>query len=165
MSDERGVIYCKSVDSCREMAETFDCRYHHSQMSKAERRDVIACWVSGQGFRLLLVTTGFGTGIDIGGIVIIIHNGIPYGLVDHIQQTGRGARRDGQFVRCITMHSGKQPYEGKGISSVEPTRNVDSGYSARVHTRINCDDHGRHYAGELCRRTGCCAVLPLRAIV
>ncbi|KAJ6437590.1 protein kinase-like domain [Purpureocillium lavendulum] len=52
---------------------------------------------------------GLGTGIDIAGIVAVIHAEQPYGLVDFVQQTGRGARRADEVVESIIVHDGRPP--------------------------------------------------------
>jgi superfamily II DNA or RNA helicase len=117
-SGEKCIVYCKSIDDCRDMAETLGCLCHHSRMTDIQRRDAVARWLSAQGSPVMVATTGLGTGLDFRGIVLIIHSGIPYGLVDYIQQTGRGARREGQFVQCVAVHDGVKPAEAKGISIV-----------------------------------------------
>lgn len=118
MSHEKCIVYCKSIDDCRAMAEELGCLCHHSAMSDAARKEAVALWLCGQGNRVMAATTGLGTGVDIAGIVVVAHSGMPYGLVDYIQQTGRGARQGGQFVRCVAMYDGTRPFEGKGITNV-----------------------------------------------
>lgn len=54
-----------------------------------------------------MATSGLGTGIDIEGTVAIIHAEQPYGLVDSVQQTGRGGRRAGEVVVSIIVHDGR----------------------------------------------------------
>jgi hypothetical protein len=65
----------------------------------------------------MAATTGLGTGLDFLGIIAIVFMGIPFGLYDYIQQTGRGARRAGEFVICKVIHDGIKPFEATGISS------------------------------------------------
>ncbi|KID81130.1 recQ family helicase [Metarhizium guizhouense ARSEF 977] len=118
MSDEKCIVYCKSIDDCREIAEKIGCGCHHSSMSEAQRREAVARWLSGQGSAAMAATAGLGTGLNFRGIVVIVHSGIPYGLVSFIQQTGRGARGEGEVVHCVVLHDGVKPFEAKGISSV-----------------------------------------------
>lgn len=40
--------------------------------------------MSGQGSRIMVATTRLGTGVDFPYIVVIVHSGMPYGLVDYI---------------------------------------------------------------------------------
>lgn len=118
MSHEKCIVYCKSIDDCRSMAEKLSGLCHHSNMSDAHRKEGLARWLSGQGSAVMVGTTGIGSGLDFRHITVIVHQGIPYGLVDLIQQTGRGARQEGEFVLCMAIHDGIKPFEGKGISSV-----------------------------------------------
>ncbi|KAL7940041.1 hypothetical protein V8C42DRAFT_349789 [Trichoderma barbatum] len=117
-SQERCIVYCKSIDGCRTMAETLGCACHHSGMDSAHCREVVDRWSSGQGSAVMAATTGLGTGLDFRHIVAIFFSGIPYGLVDFVQQTGRGARQEGELVLCMAMHDGVKPYETTGVSSV-----------------------------------------------
>jgi len=88
------------------MAEALGRLCHHGTMNDAQRREAVARWLSGQGRPVMVATTGLGTGLYFRGIVLIIHCGIPYGLVDYIQQTGRGARQEVQFVQCVAVYDG-----------------------------------------------------------
>jgi hypothetical protein len=54
-----------------------------------------------------LSRTGLGTRINIPRIIAIIHIEQPYGLVDFIQQTGRGTRREGKVVDSVIVHNGR----------------------------------------------------------
>lgn len=97
---QKGVVYCRSQKQCEVMAEEIGCDFHYSGMSEEDRRRVRIAWAEGQGHshRWIVATTGLGTGIDIAGIVAVIHMEQPYGLVDFVQQTGRGGRRVGEVV-------------------------------------------------------------------
>ncbi|KXJ84800.1 hypothetical protein Micbo1qcDRAFT_181347 [Microdochium bolleyi] len=55
------------------------------------------------GRHIRVATTRLGTGVDIKGIVAIIHAEQRYGLVDFVQQTGRGGRRDGEVVEAVIV--------------------------------------------------------------
>jgi hypothetical protein len=60
--------------------------------------------VEGRASRWIVATTGLGTGVDIKGIVAIVHAEQPYGLVDFVQQMGRGGRRAGEVVQSVIIH-------------------------------------------------------------
>ncbi|KAM5527636.1 transposase-like protein [Fusarium oxysporum f. sp. phaseoli] len=65
-------------------------------------------WVDGRdGQRWIAATTGLGTGVDIKGIVGVIHAGPPFGLVDFVQQTGRGGRQRGEAVDSVIVTDGR----------------------------------------------------------
>ncbi len=119
VSGERGVVYCRSIDQCKALAEAIGCPAHHSAMTAEEQESARVAWASGKGHRWIVATTGLGTGIDIGGIVSVIHAGLPYGIVDFIQQTGRGARRNGETVRSTIVYDGQWKAERLGATEVE----------------------------------------------
>ena len=117
--DGKGIVYCRSVDDTRETAEAIGCEAYHSGMSDEARSDVLSRWAGGHGGGFTAATTALGTGIDQGGIGSIVHHGMAYGLIEYMQQTGRGARRAGETVRCITLHDGKMPWSSFGESLIQ----------------------------------------------
>ncbi|KID81895.1 recQ family helicase [Metarhizium guizhouense ARSEF 977] len=119
VSGQKGVVYCRTKTQCEALAKEIGCSAHHSGMDKAAQDETRELWASGGGHRWIVATTGLGTGIDIGGIVAVLHAGFPYGLVDFVQQTGRGARRDGEEVRSVIVHDGSTPYERVGTDKIE----------------------------------------------
>ncbi|KXJ84810.1 hypothetical protein Micbo1qcDRAFT_181346 [Microdochium bolleyi] len=116
--DKKGVIYCRTKKSCEELAGRVGCSYYHSGMEAGERREALERWSNGGSqSRWITATTGLGTGVDIPGICIIIHAERPYGLVDYVQQTGRGGRRDGEVVEAIIVIQDGGEHEGEGEGS------------------------------------------------
>jgi superfamily II DNA helicase RecQ len=102
--DQKGIVYCRSMRACEELAAMLRCECHHSQMDEAAKTKALSTWADGKSAsRWITATTGLGTGIDIRGITAVIHAGWPYGLVDFIQQTGRGGRRDGERVESVVV--------------------------------------------------------------
>lgn len=118
-NDQKGVIYCRSIGRCKSLAEALGCDAHHGEMEREQQNEARVSWAEGRSHRWIVATTGLGTGIDIGGIVAIIHAEQPYGLVDFIQQTGRGGRRQGEVARSVIVHDGKVPYEAVGTSEID----------------------------------------------
>lgn len=113
-SGQRGVIYCRTKKQCEALAGKLGCSFYHAGIEdKGRRRAILQEWAraTGEGpSRWIVATTGLGTGIDIGGIVAVIHVEQPYGLVDFVQQTGRGGRRRGEVVdSVIVLGSGRVP--------------------------------------------------------
>ncbi|KAK5020230.1 hypothetical protein LTR60_000708 [Cryomyces antarcticus] len=47
-------------------------------------------------------TSALGTGVDYAGIVFVLHVGVPYGMVDFAQESGR-AGRAGELVDSVTL--------------------------------------------------------------
>ncbi|SLM36305.1 recq family helicase [Lasallia pustulata] len=102
--DQKGVVYCRSHAMSETLAGQLNCDFYHGGMEEGKRQAVLARWIKGEeGQRWIVATTGLGTGIDIGGIVAIVHMEQPYGLVDFVQQTGRGGRRPGEVVESVIV--------------------------------------------------------------
>ena len=115
--DHKGVVYCRSRASCERLAEKLGCDFYHSGIADGARRQaILRAWsTSAGGNRWIVATTGLGTGIDIPGIVGVVHMEQPYGLVDFVQQTGRGGRREGEIVESVVvMDQGKAWFNPSG---------------------------------------------------
>lgn len=116
---QKGVIYCRSRGQCEAMAEAIGCGVHHSGMTEKDRYEARMAWIEGRASRWIVATTGLGTGVDIAGIVAVVHVEQPYGLVDFVQQTGRGGRRAGEVVKSIIIHDGRPQREDRHGSFVD----------------------------------------------
>lgn len=116
---QKGVIYCRSKRQCVAVAAEVGCGFHHGDMGEKEREEARTAWAEGRGHRWIAATTGLGTGIDIEGIVAVVHAEQPYGLVDFVQQTGRGGRRAGEVVESIIVHDGRTSRQDPHGSFVE----------------------------------------------
>ena len=118
--DQKGVIYCRSHDATLKLSEALGCDFYHSALDKEVRQERLTRWIEGKGtIRWLVATTGLGTGIDIKGIVAVIHMEQPYGMVDFIQQTGRGGRRDGEVIESVIVMEAKKVRIDEHRSDVE----------------------------------------------
>lgn len=105
--DDKGVVYCRSKIACEELAEKLGCDFYHSGITdKRRRKQVLEEWSTGKSSRWITATTGLGTGIDIPGIVVVVHMEAPWGLVDFVQQTGRGGRQAGTTVDSVIVMGG-----------------------------------------------------------
>lgn len=84
---QKGVVYVRSRVSCIALAVKLGCNYYYSGVvEESQRRAILQRWASGEGEnRWIVATTGLGTGVDIPGIVAVVHMEQPYGLVDFVQ--------------------------------------------------------------------------------
>jgi hypothetical protein len=57
--------------------------------------------------------------VDIKGIVEAVRLEQPYGIVDFIQQTGRGERREGEIVESLVLMDEKKVWMDEKWSDVE----------------------------------------------
>ncbi|KAH7199031.1 uncharacterized protein B0J16DRAFT_258673, partial [Fusarium flagelliforme] len=75
---QRGVIYCRSIKQCEAIAATVGCTAYHSKLTREAQVSALQDW------RWIAATTGLGTGVNIRGIVSVIHAGPPFGLVNFV---------------------------------------------------------------------------------
>jgi len=98
VGSQKGVIYCRGRQQCEDMATQLGCaHYHAGSVDKAER---LQAWVEKGGF--IVATSALGTGVDHAGIVFVLHVGMPYGMIDFAQESGR-AGRAGEAVDSIVL--------------------------------------------------------------
>ncbi len=87
----KGVIYCQDRAQCETLAEMLRCGYYHSELSEEDKTDRVRVWLDRGGW--IVATTALGTGVDYPGIVFVLHAGMPYGMIDYAQESGRAGRR------------------------------------------------------------------------
>jgi superfamily II DNA helicase RecQ len=155
------VVYYRSKPGCEKLAEKLGCDYYHSGITdKKQRKHVLEQWAGGRGGnRWITATTGLGTGVDIPGIVGVVHMEQPYGLVDFVQQTGRGGRRAGEVVESVVVMDRQKARLKKQSGDIEHLnheameRFVESLDCRRVTLGQFMDGEGggcRAEQGELC---------------
>lgn len=109
--NQKGIIYCRTRAETESLSKQIGCDYYHSDCDKAEGQAVIRLWLDNEStMRWIVATSGLGVGIDIGGITAVIHAGLPYGITDFVQQTGRAARQIGETAISLLIHDGQSPW-------------------------------------------------------
>jgi superfamily II DNA/RNA helicase len=58
-------------------------------------------WIKGQE-QVLVATSALGAGVDVAGVVLVVHAGRPHGLIDFVQEVGRGGR-GGEKVQSVVV--------------------------------------------------------------
>jgi len=94
----KGVVYCRSREQYKEMARLLECAYYYTRLVNREER--LKKWVKAGGF--IVVTSALGTGVDYEGIIFVLHVGLPYGMIDYAQESGR-AGRGGEAVDLVVL--------------------------------------------------------------
>ena len=94
---ERVIFYCRSRDQAEGLTKLLGCGFYYSN-SVSEETTIL--WMENGGF--CAATGALGTGLDFPGIVYVVHIGIPYGMIDFAQETGRGGR-NGEDVDSIIL--------------------------------------------------------------
>jgi superfamily II DNA helicase RecQ len=117
---QKGVVYCRSIAECEALGEQAGCGVHHSRMTDDAKEAALQAWIEGRdSMRWIAATSGLGTGVDIGGIVGVVHMRQPYGLVDFVQQTGRGGRRKDEVVDSVIVTDGRPLWQDEFASDIE----------------------------------------------
>jgi superfamily II DNA helicase RecQ len=86
---QRGVIYVRSYKVGREIADALDCPFYKAKAY--DKASVLEAWVRGEG-GWIVATGALGTGVNMPGIVYVLHIDRPYGMTSFVQQSGRGGR-------------------------------------------------------------------------
>ncbi|OBT44377.1 hypothetical protein VE00_07063 [Pseudogymnoascus sp. WSF 3629] len=95
----RGVIYVRSYDTGGFISKELKCPFYRAKAD--DKGAVLQQWIGGEG-GWIVATGALGTGINIEGIVRIIHIGRPYGLTRFVQQSGRGGR-NGEISESVII--------------------------------------------------------------
>jgi len=124
----RGVIYVRSYAQGEAVAEEMGCQFYKA--TATDKQEVLEQWAgSSSGSGGWIVATGaLGTGIDIPGVIYIIHLGRPYGLTSFMQQAGRGGRA-GEISDSIVI----LPSSGRGRGTFDaPQHELVNTYSVEA---------------------------------
>jgi superfamily II DNA helicase RecQ len=107
----RGVIYVRSYTQGESVAEEMDCPFYKA--TATDKQELLTQWARGSG-GWIVATGALGTGIDIPGVVYIIHLGRPYGLTSFMQQAGRGGRAGEISDSIVILPSSSGSGSGRG---------------------------------------------------
>ena len=137
-ADQQGVIFCVSKKQAQVLHDRFTKCSSYSDLPVEERGHNEMVWKTGE-FRWIASTTGLIQGIDLSNIGATIFLGMPYGLLNLYQGSGRGGRDGRKSWSVLLSQSNSQLM----IDRVQPEDDVA------------CQREGeewRHYDG--CRRVG-----------
>ncbi len=81
----KGVVYCWVRAQCEDMACELGCPYYHAGV--VDREGGLERWLDGGGW--IIATSALRTGVDFPGIVFVLHVGLPHGMIDYAQESGR----------------------------------------------------------------------------
>ena len=95
---DKVVVYCRSKGQCEAVARAIGCDYFYA--GNVDNTDALKKWKRKGG--CIVATTALGTGVNYKGIIAVIHSGLPYGLIDFAQESGR-AGRDGEEVDSLVL--------------------------------------------------------------
>jgi superfamily II DNA helicase RecQ len=117
---KRGVIYVRSYETGGVVSQALGCPFYRARAES--KGEVLQQWVEGAG-GWIVATGALGTGINIEGIVYVVHIGRPYGLTNFVQQSGRGGRNgevsESIIITRVENSSGRRRSEIMSEYSVE----------------------------------------------
>ena len=88
---QRGIIYVRGYAAGNALAELLDCPFYNAAADN--RSEVLRQWNSSRA-GWIIATGALGTGVDLSDIRSVLHSGRPYGMINFLQQSGRGGRNE-----------------------------------------------------------------------
>jgi superfamily II DNA/RNA helicase len=156
---QRVIIFSGKKDRVKDIARQLkrmkiNCAEMHSDLSQAERDDVMYRFKAGQ-VDVLVATDIVSRGIDIDDIRIVINYDVPHDSEDYVHRIGRTARADRDGV-AITFVSEAEIYKfqeiehflGHEVEKRPMPEGLGEGpeYVKRSKTRSNTRRHGRWHS-------------------
>lgn len=117
LAGNKAVVYCRSREQCESVATALACHHYHAGVLLPDRTQRLEEWVTTGGY--ITATSALGTGVDYPGIVFVLHVGMPHGMIDFAQESGR-AGRGGEMVDSLVLIE-----EGAEERIEELSRSVD----------------------------------------
>jgi ATP-dependent DNA helicase RecQ len=151
---EGGIVYCIARREVERLSEDLraagvSCLPYHAGLDPDRRRRAQEAFLNEEA-DVVVATVAFGMGIDRTNVRFVVHAGMPKGLEQYSQETGR-AGRDGLAAECVLFHSGADYYSWKGLierpnpeTGEAPERETLAGALARLGemmdfaTRLSC---------------------------
>ena len=106
---EAGIVYALTRKAVEKLAGELagagvTCVPYHAGLDANTRRRNQERFLS-EEVRVVVATIAFGMGIDRGDVRFVVHVGLPKGVEQYAQESGR-AGRDGLPAECVLLHSG-----------------------------------------------------------
>src|SRR5438045_529012 len=99
---QRGVVYVRSYGTGKVMSEALQCPFDKAKAD--DKSEILQAWMQSGGWNV--ASGALGTGINIEGIMHVVHVDRPYGLTSFVQQSGRGGRNGevSESIIVVQMH-------------------------------------------------------------
>jgi superfamily II DNA helicase RecQ len=107
--EKRGVVYVRSYATGGAISTALKCPFYKARAD--DKGEVLQQWIEGCG-GWIVATGALGTGVNIEGIIHVVHVDRPYGLTSFVQQSGRGGRNgevsDSMIITRVQNSSGRR---------------------------------------------------------
>jgi len=116
--DQAGIVYCISRRETEELDAALRSRgvksaAYHAGLAPDRRRGVQDAFQA-EEIDVVCATVAFGMGIDRTDVRFVCHAGLPKGIEQYSQETGR-AGRDGLAAECVLFYSATDFYTWKSL--------------------------------------------------
>jgi hypothetical protein len=119
----KGVVYCRGHGQCEELAEMLGCGHYHSGSSPSDKEVRVRIWLDEGGW--IVATTALGTGVDYPGIMFVLHVGMPYGMIDYAQESGRAGRAGETADSMILVEDGFTQQKAVSLWTIDESAMVE----------------------------------------
>ena len=109
-SGKKGVIYVRDYRTGQAISEALQCPFYKATAD--DKVEVLEEWKHRGGW--IVATGALGTGINIEGILYVIHVDRPYGLTSYVQQSGRGGQ-NGEISESIIIVRVQSSHDWRGL--------------------------------------------------
>ncbi|KAG6198721.1 hypothetical protein E4U50_007513 [Claviceps purpurea] len=115
------IVFCRSKAQCQELAKALGCE--HFVAGSPHNTKVIQSWNESGG--CVVATSSLGTGVSYNDVALTMHVGMPYGLIDFAQESGRAGRGGEAVASFILLEENWCAKESARLSSLGRVRSVD----------------------------------------
>ena len=121
---ERMVPYCQSKADCEELAEQLSCGFFYA--GNPSNPEALKKWLT-EGC-MIVATTALGTGVSYPWVMLVVHVGLLYGLIDFSQESSRASRGGEQVDSLVLLERGWKERE----DATRKRRRIITSHDGRV---------------------------------
>ncbi len=119
----KGIVYCRSRAKCKSLASLLSCSFYFAESES--NTEALRTWLEGDN-QWITATGSLGTGVNLGNVDIVVHVDRPYGLIDYIQQSGRGGRSGRKSIAYVVIDPFSVDMEARKLdNTLNEVRNID----------------------------------------
>lgn len=128
-----GIVFCTTRNEAEDVASRLQkklkvpCLSYHSTLDDDLKQKNQSQFMTDSPVTIMCATSAFGVGIDKANVAFVYHYGIPYSLLDYIQEAGRAARGSGTVGDCCLFTNKRQKESLLGfLNTAEGKEGVNS---------------------------------------